>query len=324
MLQRTLTTRVAHRHNQIHKIRPHHHKYKLLNRWQREATGLSRWDSNQSHRSGPRLRRFNPENTTLTKGTSPDAYKWWWYHQQHLPATKPENFETPLPVGRRAWPAAWTDEFAAEILALSPVELKRHLMEKLTDVIFEETQNDGYELRQIDFEGRPTTALPDKSLIENFLLEEDTIRERVIQQVVEDEFGLTPTSKQRAEIRDVPNLIRYVTARILRCRAPRKADATAAVADHIAAQPVQPVLGFVHALPQDGRSKQVIAWERLFHHDHQFGNAIYRPRSGEKARGNVQWAQLAAREAERRVHQVGVQDGSLLAAHKDMLRRAAE
>lgn len=33
-------------------------------------------------------------------------------------------------------------------------------MEKLTQAIFDETQRDGYELRRLDFEGKPLTALP--------------------------------------------------------------------------------------------------------------------------------------------------------------------
>lgn len=268
-------------------------RYKNLTRWQREASGIRKWDSRSSGRPQPLARRFFGDDVVLSKGTNPEAYKWWSQHRYFMPSLPPEDYEAPVPVGKQAWPAAWTDEFAEEVTNLTDHDIKEFILETITPIIFDETQREGFELRKLDFEGRPLSDLPDRRIIEEFVLEEPALRDRIIQKVLEETFAIVPNSAQRAEIRDVQNLIRFAQAFVTRCRTPLSSQEPVpeAVQDFLSELPrhMQPLFGWEHALPQDGRSDLLIKWEMQFRHPWQFGNALYEPRSRENTRGNMTW-----------------------------------
>lgn len=268
-------------------------RYKNLNRWQREASGLTKWNFQSSSRNKPLPRRFFGDDVMLSKGTNPEAYKWWNQHRYFMPAVAPEDYEAPVAVGKQAWPAAWTEAFAAEVTSLSDTDIKEFVVETITPIIFEETQREGFELRKLDFEGRPLTDLPDRRIIEEYILEEPALRDRIIQKVLEETFAIVPNSEQRKEIRDVQNLIRFAQSFINRCRIPASAQEPVpeAVQDFLAELPrhMQPLFGWKHVIPQDSRSESLKKWEEQFAHPWQFGNAVYEPRSRENTRGNMTW-----------------------------------
>jgi hypothetical protein len=268
-------------------------RYKKLTTWQRQASGLAKWDAASSARPAPLARRFFGDDVTLSKGTNPEAYKWWNEHRYFMPSLPPADYEEPVPIGRQAWPAAWSDAFAEDVLRYTDAQIKDFILETVTPIIFEETQREGFELRKLDFEGRPLTDLPDRRIIEEYILEEPALRDRIIQKVLEEPFAITPNSAQRKEIRDVPNLVRFAQAFINRCRVPESAKepVAEAVQDFLAELPrhMQPLFGWEHALPQDQRSDLLVKWEAQFKHPWQFGGALYEPRSRENTRGNMTW-----------------------------------
>ena len=59
-------------------------------------------------------------------------------------------------------------------------------------------------------------------------------------------------------------------------------------------QPLQPLFGFQHALPQETRPELLVKWEEQFRHPYQFGNAMFQPRSTENTRGNITWLKAQA------------------------------
>lgn len=297
------------------------HKYQELTRWQREAQGISKWDQTHSHRPKPHVERFNPEGVGLTRGTSSFAWRWWHTQYPWLPNVPPDDYEAPRPMGIR--PPSWDEGFTAAVLAMSNEEIRSYMMDKLTDVIFEETQRDGYEIRRLDFEGNPLTARPEHSIIERFVLEEETLRERVIQRVVEGFFRLTPTSEDRRELKSVANIIDFVLCHITYARDPPSMDVTEAAKAVMRNYPVQPELGFEHALPADHRDRIVKEWERMHHLDWQFGNAVYQPRSEENIRGNVEWLREENHHQARLAFWKRVADGTAKAEHMEKIRQAA-
>ena len=302
MLSRTSLRFPRWHSNIVTRGRPTHHKYKELSRWQREAQGLSKWDHRQSHRERPFANRFNPESVGLTKGTSSFAWKWWYTQYPFLSNVPPENYKQPTPKGQV--PSTW-DEDLHDIVKLSDESLRNFLLEKLTEVIFEETQRDGYELRRLDFEGRPLTELPEKRIIENFVFEEDSFRERIIEQVVEGIFRLSPTSEDRKNLKSVSTVIDFVVAHVTAARPQRQTHVSAAVKDVLSTFPLQPRLGFEHALPVDTRSPTIVEWERMHRLDWQFGNAVFIPRNQENKRGNLTWMRLE-RDLQRRKQEAAV------------------
>ncbi|CBH18067.1 uncharacterized protein TEOVI_000438700 [Trypanosoma equiperdum] len=318
-------------HNVLRRSRPHIHKYRELNRWQRQAQGISKWDQSHSHRPLPYVERFNPESVGLTRGTSAFAWKWWHTQYPWLPNVPPEAAqidEAQKQERRSHRPPAWDDEFAKVVLNMNDAEIREYLMSKLTDVIFLETQRDGYELRRLDFEGKPLTSLPEPRIIENFVLEEETIRERVIYQVVEGVFRLSPTSADRRELRSVANIIDYVLTHV---RAARPTDRerrqerpiTSAALAVMQKCPIQPQLGFVHALPHDTRDALLQEWERMHHLDWQFGKAVYTPRSKENVRGNLTWLREDRHYDQRMKFMQEVESGEARAKHMKLIAAAA-
>jgi hypothetical protein len=275
-------------------------RYKNLTRWQRQAAGVSKWNAQSSSRAAPLANRFFGNDSMLSKGTNPEAYRWWNQHRYFLPSLPSQDYEEPVPVGKQAWPAAWSDAFAEEVTSLTDSDIKEFIIETITPIIFDETQREGFELRKLDFEGRPLTDLPDRKIIEEYILEEPALRDRIIQKVLEETFAIVPNSEQRKEIRDVQNLIRFAQAFINRCRTPITAlePVTDAVQDFLAEEIPRHMLGWEHALPQDQRSQLLIKWEKQFRHPYQFGNALYEPRSRENTRGNMTWLK-SEREYER-------------------------
>lgn len=307
--------------NDLRRPRPHMFKYRELTRWQREAQGISKWDQSHSHRPLPHVERFNPESVGLTRGTSGFAWKWWHTQYPWLPNVPPEDYTTPRPLGIR--PPSWDDEFAAAVLSMNEGELRDYLLDKLTDVIFQETQRDGYELRRLDFEGKPLSSRPERKIIEQFVFEEDSLRERVIQQVVENLFRLAPTSEDRKELKSVANVMDFVLTHVTFARLPPQHQITEAAKAVMREFPLQPELGFQHALPTDPRDRLTKEWERMHHLDWQFGNAVYEPRSEENTRGNLTWLREQRHHEARLAFQREVESGEALSRHREKIKAAA-
>ncbi|KAK7201597.1 hypothetical protein NESM_000224100 [Novymonas esmeraldas] len=321
MLQRSLLALKSQHKNVLRRGRPHMYAYRELNRWQREAQGISKWDQSHSHRPQPYVERFNPESVGLTRGTSSYAWKWWHTQYPWLPNVAPDDYTPPTPRGIR--PPAWDDEFADVVLSMSNEEVRSYLVEKLTEVIFAETQRDGYELRRLDFEGKPLTALPERRIIESYVFEEETLRERVLDQVLEGVFRLVPTSEDRRELKSVANVIDFVLTHVTVARAPPQHNIPEAARAVMRAHPLQPQLGFVHALPSDNRDSVVREWERMHHLDWQFGNAVYEPRSAEEERGNFTWLREVRHHEAREAFQADVDSGEALRRHMEKVKAAA-
>lgn len=302
--------------------RPAEYKYKEATRWQREARGTSKWESSMSGRPRPVVQRFNPEFIGLTKGTSSFAWKWWYTQQAFLPQVAPEGYVAPQPCGKR--PAAWDEEFTEAILSLTDTEVRQYGLQELTRVIFEESQRDGYELRRLNFEGVPLTELPDAKIIENFVFEEETLRERVIRRVVEGVFRLAPTSDDRAELKTVANILDFVSAHVVAARDPPSYDVPEKVKDILSQFHLQPKLGFQHALPAETRSALEVEWERLHHLDWQFGKAVYEPRSKETKAGNLVWLREELEDKSREAFRANVASGAAKEEHMRKIREAAE
>lgn len=302
------------------RVRNSEHRYREVNRWQRQATGTAP-SNGLPGRLGNKAYRFNPEGALNTKGTSKFAWKWWYTQQPFLPNVAPEGYRPPQPAGQR--PAAWDDAFTASVCSLTDTQLKDRIVERLTVVIFEESQRDGYELRKLDFEGRPLETLPEKRIIEQFVFEEETLRDRVLSQVVETDFRLAIRSSDREELKTVENIIHFITAHVTAARTPTSLEVTDAVKAVLAAQVIQPVLGFQHALPKDNRNQLVIEWERMHQLDWQFGKAVYSPRSQEVKNGNFEWLRSERETARRSTFDEAVASGKALAAHKAKIAAAA-
>ncbi|KAL7695632.1 hypothetical protein N2W54_007633 [Lotmaria passim] len=322
MLQRTVVVLKSQHKNVLRKGRPHMQKYKELNRWQREAQGISKWDQSHSHRPQPYVERFNPEGVGLTRGTSAFAWRWWHTQYPWLPNVAPEDYVPPTPRGIR--PPSWDDEFAEVVLSMDNDEIRSYLLDKLTDVIFAETQRDGYELRRLDFEGKPLTALPERRIIESFVFEEETLRERVLDQVVEGVFRLVPTSADRKELKSVENIIDFVLTHVTVARAPVRHVITEAAKAVMRSHPLQPQLGYTHALPTDNRDAIVREWERSQHLDWQFGNAVYEPRNKEKVEGNLTWLREVRHNEAREAFQADVDSGEARRRHMEKIKSAAQ
>lgn len=310
--------------NDLRRSRPAMYKYRELTRWQREAQGISKWDQSHSHRPLPYAERFNPESVGLTKGTSRFAWKWWHTHYPWLPNVPPPEYRAPRPLG--LLPPAWRedDEFSSAVLAMSDDEIRQYLMDKFTDVIFAESQRDGYELRRVDFEGNPLTSRPEPSVIKKFVFEEDTLRERVIQEVVENIFRLSPTSEDRKELRSVEIMIDYVLTHVTFAREPPVLHVTEAAKSVMRSFPVQPVLGFEHALPTDNRDQLLKDWEGMHHSSWQFGNAVYVPRTEENIQGNMTWLREEHNYEDRQAFQKWVDSGKAREEHLAKIRAAAK
>ncbi|KAG8348288.1 hypothetical protein ERJ75_001354600 [Trypanosoma vivax] len=329
MLRLSSLCKKSRHHNVLRRSRPHMHKYKELNRWQRQAQGCSRWDQSHSHRQLPYAERFNPEGVGLTRGTSATAWRWWHTQYPWLPNVEPRPSKGEHDHIEEAShrPASWDDEFTEVVLSMDNAEIKSYLMSKLTDVIFAETQRDGYELRRVDFEGNPLTALPEPRIIESFVLEEETMQERVIKQVVEGVFRLSPTSSDRKELRSVSNIIDYVLTHVQAARPTkheewRRNPITPAARAVMGEFSLQPQLGFVHALPVDTRDMLLQEWERMHHLDWQFGKAVYTPRSRENTRGNLTWLREEQHYEERENFFRDVESGEAKARHMERIREA--
>lgn len=321
MLHRSCLLLKSQHKNVLRRGRPHMQKYKELNRWQREAQGISKWDQSHSHRPLPYVERFNPEGVGLTRGTSSYAWKWWHTQYPWLPNVAPEGYRAPSPHGIR--PPAWDAEFAEVVLSMTDAEVSSYLVDKLTEVIFNETQRDGYELRRLDFEGKPLTDLPERRVIENFVFDEDTMRERVLDQVVEGVFRLSPTSEDRKELRSVAAIIDFVITHITVARDPPAEEVPEAARAVMRSHPLQPLLGFVHALPTDNRDAVVREWERMHHLDWQFGNAVYEPRNVENTRGNLTWLREQRNQEAREEFMASVASGKAREMHMEKVRAAA-
>ncbi|RNF27103.1 uncharacterized protein Tco025E_00657 [Trypanosoma conorhini] len=329
MLRLSSVYRKSRHHNVLRRGRPHMQKYRELNRWQRQAQGISKWDQSHSHRPLPYVERFNPEGAGVTRGTSAFAWKWWHTQQPWLPNVAPTKYARkgrPNTSGATAVatkPPAWDEEFTTVVLGMSDAEIRDYLVSKLTDVIFAETQRDGYELRRLDFEGNPLTALPERRIIESFVFEEETLRERVIYQVVEGVFRLSPTSADRRELRSVEAIIDYVLTHVSAARPDDRRRVTPAALAVMQQCPLQPELGFVHALPVDTRDTLLQEWERMFHLDWQFGKAVYVPRNQEETRGNLTWLREERHNAERVQFMEGVSSGEAKRRHMECIAEAA-
>lgn len=321
VIHRTLALLRSTNKNVLRKPRPHMHKYMELNRWQREAQGISKWDQSHSHRPLPLKERFNPEGVGLTRGTSASAWKWWYTQYPWLPNVPPEGYVPPRPQGIR--PAAWDDEFTSVVLSMDDEELRSYLIDKLTEVVFSETQRDGYELRRLDFEGKPLTELPERRIIESFVFDEDTLRERVLDQVVEGIFRLSVTSEDRKQLRSVANIIDFVLTHVTVARPVPQETVTEAAKAVMREHPLQPELGFTHALPTDNRDSVVREWERAHHLDWQFGNAVYTPRDRENTRGNLTWLREEQNHAAREAFRQRVASGAAKAEHMAKVVAAA-
>mmetsp|Transcript_55620 Transcript_55620/g.63855 ORF Transcript_55620/g.63855 Transcript_55620/m.63855 type:complete len:323 (-) Transcript_55620:60-1028(-) len=319
MFQLTPTLWKSRSANILRKSRPQDFKYRELTRWQRESQGLSRWDHAHSRRPRPVAHRFNPESLGLTKGTSAFAWKWWYTQQPFLPQVAPDGYRAPKPSGNR--PDSWDEEFTDAILSLSDKEVREHALNELTKVIFEETQRDGYELRRLNYEGKPLTDLPEPRIIENFVFEEETLRERVIRRIVENVFRLTPTSSDRKELKTVSNILDFISAHVTSAREPSVFVVTDKVRQILSSYHLQPKLGFVHALPKDKRHAVLQEWERLHHLDWQFGKAVYTPTSTERKAGNMVWLREQREDEAREAFRAAVASGEAREAH---LRRIAE
>jgi hypothetical protein len=303
------------------------HKYRELTKWQREASGLVDWQHKQSrlvHRSTQV--RFNPNFAGLSKGvTAEETKKWTYVDQLHLPDLPPPGYKPPTPVGRSAWPSAWreNEDFALRILALTEAELREFTLETLTVVIHEEAQRDGIELRRLDMEGAPMTELPTEEVIAHYSIEEDTLRDRIIERSIEEPFGFVPDSVQRAKIRSTKDVIDFVAARIRVCRVEKDVVVTDAVLDFLAEQPMQPEFGFQHALPQDTREDLVKAWEHKFHWKWQFGNAEYSPRTTEEDQLTPTFIEAEAKIAARDEFDRQLEEGELRRQHLAKIEEAA-
>ncbi|RNF16355.1 hypothetical protein TcG_06424 [Trypanosoma cruzi] len=327
MLRLSFFHRKSRHQNVLRRGRPHMQKYRELNRWQRQAQGISKWDQSQSHRPLPYVERFNPEGVGVTRGTSAFAWQWWHTQQPWLPNVAPPDHtgrkipNTSGTTEETAKPPAWDEEFTSVVLSMTDSEIREYLLDKLTDVVFAETQRDGYELRRLDFEGNPLTELPERRIIESFVFEEETLRERVIYQVVEGVFRLSPTSAERRELRSVETIIDYVLTHVSAARPDSRPRVTPAALAVMQQCPLQPELGFVHALPVDSRDEILQEWERMHHLDWQFGKAVYVPRSREETRGNLTWLREERHNAERVEFMKRVASGEAKAEH---MRRIAE
>nr|CCC95632.1 unnamed protein product [Trypanosoma congolense IL3000] len=317
-------------HNVLRRGRPHMNKYRELNRWQRQAQGISKWDQSHSHRPLPYVERFNPESVGVTRGTSAFAWRWWHTQYPWLPNVpkEPERGEVPSGMEKRSHrPPAWDEEFTEVVLSMTDKEVEEYLMGKLTDVIFAETQRDGYELRRLDFEGNPLSTLPEQRIIENFVFEEETLRERVIYQVVEGVFRLSPTSSDRRELRSVANIIDFVLTHVRAARPTvwekwQKRPITPAAQEIMRKCSIQPQFGFVHALPHDARDLLLQEWERMHHLDWQFGKAVYTPRNKEETRGNITWIREEQHYAERLKFMEDVESGQAKERHMKLIAAA--
>lgn len=323
MLRKSTVGLISTHKTHENRSRPAVHKYREMNLWARQASGASP-NSQLPGRAKPKSIRFNPEGVTNTKGTSADAWKWWFTQYPFLPNVAPPGYEAPRPMGRVP-NDAWDSEFTTAVTSLTNEQLEKQILDRLTLVIHEETQRDGYELRKLNFEGKPLEEVPERRIIEYFVFEEETLRERVIEQVVETDFRLAPTSADRAELKTVENIIGYITAYVTAARQPEPDFVvTDAVREVLAAQPIQPSLGFHHALPQETRSDQIVEWERLHHSEWQFGNAVYTPRDVENTRGNLNWLREEEEYAERMEFKEYVSSGQAAKDHRERIRRAAE
>lgn len=321
MLRRTQALLRSTNKNVLRKPRPHQHKYMELGRWQREAQGISKWDQSHSHRPLPLKERFNPEGVGLTRGTSAFAWKWWYTQYPWLPNVPPDGYLPPRPQG--ILPPAWDEEFTKVVLSMNDDEIKSYLLDKLTEVIFRETQRDGYELRRLDFEGKPLSELPERRIIENFVFEEDTLRERVLAQVIEGIFRLSATSEDRKELRSVASIVDFIVTHVTVARPEPSASITEAAKAVMRSHPLQPELGFTHALPTDHRDAVVREWERSHHLDWQFGNAVYAPRDSENVRGNLTWLREERNQEAREAFNEAVASGQAKAEHMAKIKAAS-
>ena len=272
--------------------RPSYNSLPVLEKFSRNTAGFSKYEQKPSARI-PQHVRFNPENVIHTKAQKGEAMKWWHEHRMLIPDIPPENWKPPQRRGRKAWPRAWDETHAKKILSIPSNEIRIFLLHMLQKIIHEEVLSDGYDMREVDYEGKPLTDHPEMKIIETFVLEEQTLRDRVLRRVFDDELRIPLTSVDRKEIRSVDTLIRHVETILETYQEPLCYDIPPEVSEFLDRYPVQPRFGFQFALPQPTRGKLEREWERLFIHDWQYGKAVYIPRSKEKIRGNLIWLRLS-------------------------------
>lgn len=300
-----------------------HYYDRALSRWQQRSMGLNYHHHESRGRPSPAPWQFNPAFMGNTRGTKPEeAKKWWEYDREKLPQLPPDDYVAPTPIGRAAWPKVWTPEFASTVLSLTDADLREYALQLLTDALHEETQLDGYDLRRMDMEGRPMSEKPRREVVEHFILQEETLRDRIIERVVEEGFGFAPDSVARDNLRSVPNIIEYIVARMTTCREPMVGRITPAVQEFLAAQPVQPEFGFDLAVPQDNREQLLIEWEKRFHHENLFGKANFVPRDDEPNELSRTWLDMELEWDAREQHRRDVESGAARERHMAKIREA--
>ena len=272
-----------------------------LERYVRKAANISKFTQAPSARA-PQHARFNPDSVLHTKAQTGEAMKWWHHQRLALPNIPPKDWKAPKPRGKAAWPASWDDSHAKMILSIKPDDVRSYSLTVLQKIVHEEVQRDGYDLREVDFEGKPVTELPDIDLIANFVLEEQTIRDRVLRRALDEHFRIPVTAIERKNIRSVETLICYIESVMQTYREPENFEVPPKVKAFTENYPVKPRFGFQFALPQSTRSDIEQAWEKLFIHDWQFGKAVYTPKSRENTRGNMTWLRLSKEWEDRRRH----------------------
>eukprot|EP00758_Cryptobia_borreli_P002847 Tbor_TRINITY_DN3338_c0_g1::TRINITY_DN3338_c0_g1_i1::g.23436::m.23436 len=325
MLHRTRAALPSNNQNFRRRLKPHSHSYKELDLNRRKNDfSVTVKDSQSPRRAKPRPHRFNPEAVTNVRGTSKFAWQWWFTKYPFLPNVPPEGYIAPSPMGKIP-NSAWDDDFTTAVTSLTDDALRKQILDRITVVIFEESKRDGYELRKLDFEGKPLEDLPDRRIIEAFVFEEETFRDRVIEQVVETDFRLVPTSDERIELRTTENVINFITSHVIAAKKIPSFTITNAVRDILSSQPEQPSLGFQHALPVDNRTKLVIEWEKLYHESWQFGNAVYIPSSEENgSKSGRTWLNEERISAEKSQFEAAVKSGDVLNEHRAKIALAAE
>ena len=283
-------------------FRPSKGKFKQLERYTRNAANVNKFAQSPSRRI-PQHARFNPESVLHTKAETGESMKWWHHQRLVLPNIPPEDWEHPTPIGSRVWPKGWDDDHAAQMHALYDGGMKHHVLAAVQRVVHEEVVKDGYDLREVDFEGKPTTELPQMDRINEFILEEETIRARVFNRVLDEIYRIPTLSRVRDRIRSIETLACFVEDFILQTKTKPSLAVPKKVEAFIESQSVKPSFGFEFVLPHTHRGRMEQAWENLFIHNWQFGKAVYTPQSKEESRGNILWARLSKDWEDRMKHE---------------------
>ena len=282
-------------------FRPTKNHMRQLEKYTRESANISKFSQNPSRRV-PQHARFNPDSVLHTKAQTGETMKWWHHQRLALPNTPPQNWKAPMARGRTAWPSSWTNLHAEKILSIPQRNIRDYILSILQNIVHEEILRDGYDLREVDFEGKPATELPNMEQIKSFVMEEQTIRDRIIRRLLDEHFQIPMSTTERKKIRSVETLTQYVESAIATYREPEVYSVPLRVRSFIEKFHVQPKLGFQFALPQEVRNDVQKSWEKLFLHDWQFGKAVYNPKSLENARGSLTWVRVSNDWNERTKH----------------------